>query len=197
MTKSSWHKCANQTPDGWHMIMLATIFVMVLNNFCQLLQHVSMKGRNQMLLEYLWRLQPQDSCYHLNVSDIFARVQSLNLALQKSGESLALADIAVYLDKTMSFFGKVKVCKQKNFLRKTKFQQLVQFFQRSNGITSTKFLHSAKPAIIWIEKIWSKCLYAIPWCISERSWGSVFIACFLDGSEDIRSKSIARKAWFP
>ena len=94
------------------MIMLVTIFVMVLNNLCQLLQHVSMKGRNQMLLEYLWRLQPQVSCYHLNVSDIFARVQSLNLALQKSGESLALADIAVYFDKTMSFFGKVKVCKQ-------------------------------------------------------------------------------------
>ena len=153
MTKSSWHKFANQTPDGWHTIMLVTIFVMVLNNLCQLLQHVSMKGRNQMLLEYLWRLQTQVSCYHLNVSDIFARVQSLNLALQKSGESLVLADIAVYLDKTMSFFGKVKVCKQKTFLRKTKFQQLVQFFQRSNGITSTKFLHSVKPAIIWIETI--------------------------------------------
>ena len=196
MTKSSWHKFANQTPDGWHMIMLVTIFVMVLNNLCQLLQHVSMKGRNQMLLEYLWRLQTQVSCYHLNVSDIFARVQSLNLALQKSGESLVLANIAVYLDKTMSFFGKVKVCKQKTFLRKTKFQQLVQFFQRSNGITSTKFLHSVKPAIIWIETIWSKCLYAIPWCIYERSWGSVFIACFLDGIEHIRSKSTARKAWF-
>ena len=146
--------------------------------------------------EYLWRLQPQVSCYHLNVSDIFARVQSLNLALQKSGESLVLADIAVYLDKTMSFFGKVKVCKQKTFLRKTKFQQLVQFFQISNGITSTKFLHSVKPAIIWIETIWSRCLYAIPWCIYERSWGSVFIACFLDGTEHIRSKSTARKAWF-
>ena len=129
------------------MIMLVTIFV-VLNNLCQLLQHASMKGRNQMLLKYLWRLQPQVSCHHLNVSDIFAKVQSLNLALQKSGESLVLADIAVYLDKTMSFFGKVKVCKQKTFLRKTKFQQLVQFFQISNGITSTKFLHSAKPAII-------------------------------------------------
>ena len=98
------------------MIMLVTIFVMVLNNLCQLLQHVSMKGRNQMLLEYLWRLQPQVSCYHLNVSDIFVRVQSLNLALQKSGESLVLADIRVYLDKTMSFFGIVKVCKQKTFL---------------------------------------------------------------------------------
>ena len=56
------------------------------------------------------------SCYHLNVSDIFARVKSLNLALQKSGESLVLADIRVYLDKTMSFFGIVKVCKQKTFL---------------------------------------------------------------------------------
>ena len=126
--KKQLTKFANQTPDGWHMIMLVTIFVMVLNNLCQLLQHVSMKGRNQMLLEYLWRLQPQVSCYHLNVSDILARVQSLNLALQKSGESLVLADIAVYFDKTMSFFGKVKVCKQKTFLRKTKFQQLVQFF---------------------------------------------------------------------
>ena len=196
MTKSSWHKFANQTPAGWHMIMLVTIFVMTLNNLCQLLQHVSMKGRNQMLLEYLWRLQPQVSCYHLNVSDIFARVQSLNLALQNSGESLVLADIAVYLNKTMSFFGKVKVCKQKTFLRKTKFQQLVQFFQRSNGITSIKFLHSVKPAIIWIETIWSKCLYAIPWCIYEKSWGSVFIACFLDDIEHIRSKSTARKAWF-
>ena len=79
--------------------------------------------------------------------DIFARVQSLNLSLQKSGESLVPADIAVYLDKTMSFFGKVNDCKKKTFLRKTKFKQLVQFFQRSNGITSIKFLHSVKPAI--------------------------------------------------
>ena len=132
----------------------------------------------------------------LMLRDIFARVQSSNLWLQKSGESLVPADTAVYLDKTMSFSGKVKDCKKKTFLRKTKFKQLVQFFQRSNGIASTKFLHSVKPAIIWMETIWSKCLHAIPWCIYEKSWGSVFIACFLDDIEHIRSKSIARKAWF-
>ena len=103
------------------MIMLVTIFVMVLNNLCQLLQHVSMKRRNQMLLEYLWRLQPQVSCYHLNVSDIFARVQSLNLALQKSGESLVLADIAIYLDKTMSFLEKLKSVNRRLFFAKPNF----------------------------------------------------------------------------
>ena len=106
--------------------------------------------------------------------DIFAGVQLLNLALQKSGESLVLADIPVYLDKTMSFFGKVKVCKQKTILHKTKFQQTVWFFQRSNGIFSTKFLHSVKPAIIWMGTIWNKCPHAIPWCIYERSWGSIW-----------------------
>ena len=127
MTKSSWHKFANQTPDGWHMIMLVTIFVMVLNNLCQLLQHKSMKGRNQMLLEYLWRLQPQVSCYHLNVSDIFAKVQSLNLALQKSGESLVLADIAVYLDKTMRFLEKLKTVNRRLFFAKQNLNNLFNF----------------------------------------------------------------------
>ena len=57
----------------------------------------------------------------LMLYDIFAGVQPLNLALQKSGESLILDYIPVYLDKTMSFFGKVNVCKQKTILHKTKF----------------------------------------------------------------------------
>ena len=53
--------------------------------------------------------------------DIFARVQSLNLALQKSGESLVLADIAVYLDKTMSFLEKLKSVNRRLFFAKPNF----------------------------------------------------------------------------
>ena len=44
----------------------------------------------------------------LMLHDVFAGVQPLNLVLQKSGESLILADIPVYLDKTMSFLEKLK-----------------------------------------------------------------------------------------
>ena len=53
--------------------------------------------------------------------DIFARVQSLNLALHKSGESLVLADIAVYLDKTMSFLEKLKSVNRRLFFTKPNF----------------------------------------------------------------------------
>ena len=53
--------------------------------------------------------------------DIFARVQSLNLALHKSGESLVLADIAVYLDKTMSFLEKLKSVNRRLFFAKPNF----------------------------------------------------------------------------
>ena len=42
----------------------------------------------------------------LILHDVFVGVQPLNLAHQKSGKSLALADIPVYLDKTMSFLEK-------------------------------------------------------------------------------------------
>ena len=128
----------------------------------------------------------------LMLYDTFVGVQPLSLVLQKSGESLVLADIPVYLDKTMSFLEKLKSANKRPFFTKPKFQQINWFFQRSNGITSTKFLHSVKPAIIWMRTIWNKCLHAIPWW----SWGSVFTAWFLDGIQHIKSKSIARRAWF-
>ena len=48
--------------------------------------------------------------------DVFAGAEFLNLALQKSGESLALADIPVYLDKTMSFG--IQHIRPKNIARK-------------------------------------------------------------------------------
>ena len=59
MPKSRWHQFVRQSPDGRHIIDLIRIFPLVLNRLCQLLQHVSRKGRNQMLLAYLWRLHPQ------------------------------------------------------------------------------------------------------------------------------------------
>ena len=77
----------------------------------------------------------------LMLHDVFVGVQPLNLALQKSGESFVLTDIPLYLDKTMSFLKKL-VCKHK-----TKFQQIVRFFQISSGITSAKFSDSVKPII--------------------------------------------------
>ena len=59
MTKSRWHQFVRQSPDRRHMIDLIRIFPLVLNRLCQLLQHVSRKGRNRMLLACLWRLHPQ------------------------------------------------------------------------------------------------------------------------------------------
>ena len=55
MMKSRRHQFAHQSPDRQHMIKLVRIFAMILNKLCRLLQEVSMKGRNQMLLVYLWR----------------------------------------------------------------------------------------------------------------------------------------------
>ena len=59
--------------------------------------------------------------------DIFAGVQLLNLALQKSGESLVLADIPVYLDKTMSFLEKLKSANKRPFFTKPNFNKLFDF----------------------------------------------------------------------
>ena len=89
-----------------------------------------------MLLVYLWRSHPQ--------SNVFAGVQPLSLALQKSGESLVLADIPVYLDKTVFFLEKLKSENKQSFFTKSNFNKLFDL-SRSNGTTSTKFLHSDKP----------------------------------------------------
>ena len=59
--------------------------------------------------------------------DIFARVQPLNLVLQKSGESLVLADIAVYLDKTMRFLEKLKTVNRRLFFAKQNLNNLFNF----------------------------------------------------------------------
>ena len=53
--------------------------------------------------------------------DTFTGVQPLNLTLQKSGKSLILVDIPVYLNRTMSFLEKLK-SELKTILDKTKFQ---------------------------------------------------------------------------
>ena len=60
----------------------------------------------------------------LMLYDTFVGVQPLSLVLQKSGESLVLADIPVYLDKTMSFLEKLKSANKRPFFTKPKFQQI-------------------------------------------------------------------------
>ena len=57
----------------------------------------------------------------LMLHDTFTGVQPLNLTLQKSGKSLILVDIPVYLNRTMSFLEKLK-SELKTILDKTKFQ---------------------------------------------------------------------------
>ena len=59
--------------------------------------------------------------------DAFAGAQPLNLPLQKSGESLVLADIPVYLDKTMSFLEKLKCAYKRPFFAKENFNKLFNF----------------------------------------------------------------------
>ena len=54
----------------------------------------------------------------LMLCGIFAGVQPLNLALQKSSELLVLADIPLYLDKTMSFLEKLKSTSKRPFSKK-------------------------------------------------------------------------------
>ena len=70
---------------------------------------------------------PQFLATILMFCDIFAGVQLLNLALQKSGESLVLADIPVYLDKTMSFLEKLKSANKRPFFTKPNFNKLFDF----------------------------------------------------------------------
>ena len=66
----------------------------------------------------------------LMLCGIFAGVQPLNLALQKSGELLVLADIPLYLDKTMSFLEKLKSTSKRPFSKKTNFNNLFNFFSK-------------------------------------------------------------------
>ena len=63
----------------------------------------------------------------LMLCDIFTGVQPLNLALQKSGESLILDDIPVYLDKTMSFLEKLMSANKRPFFTKPNFNNLFNF----------------------------------------------------------------------
>ena len=63
----------------------------------------------------------------LMLYDTFVGVQPLNLVLQKSGESLVLADILVYLDKTMSFLEKLKSANKRPFFTKPNFNKLIDF----------------------------------------------------------------------
>ena len=77
-------------------------------------------------------------------SKVFAGVQPWSLALQKSGESLVLADIPVYLDKSVFFLEKLKSESKQSFFTKSNFNKLFDL-SRSNGTTSTKYLHSDKP----------------------------------------------------
>ena len=48
----------------------------------------------------------------LMLHDVFAAIQSLNLVLQKAGDSLCLADIPVYLEKTTNSLDKLKTGSQ-------------------------------------------------------------------------------------
>ena len=48
----------------------------------------------------------------LILHDVFAAIQSLNLVLQKAGHSLCLADIPVYLEKTINSLDKLKTGSQ-------------------------------------------------------------------------------------
>ena len=63
--------------------------------------------------------------------DIFTGVQPLNSALQKSGESLALADIPVYLDKIISFLEKLKSENKRPIFTKPNFNKLFDFFKET------------------------------------------------------------------
>ena len=67
----------------------------------------------------------------LMLHDIFTGVQLLNSALQKSGESLALADIPVYLDKTISFLEKLKSENKRPIFTKPNFNKLFDFFKET------------------------------------------------------------------
>ena len=64
----------------------------------------------------------------LMLCGIFSGVQPLNLALQKSGELLVLADIPLYLDKTMSFLEKLKSTSKRPF---SKNQISIIFFKEA------------------------------------------------------------------
>ena len=61
----------------------------------------------------------------LMLRDVFAGIQPLNLVLQKAGESLCLADIPVYLDKTISSLEKLRIPRQRSFFRKDKHDDLI------------------------------------------------------------------------
>ena len=63
----------------------------------------------------------------LMLCDVFAGVQLLNVALLKSDESLVLANIPVYLEKTISFLEKFKCANKKPFFIKLNFNKLFDF----------------------------------------------------------------------
>ena len=63
----------------------------------------------------------------LMLRDLLAGVQPLNLVLQKSGESLVLADIPVCLDKTISFLENLKSANKTRFFTKPNFNKLFHF----------------------------------------------------------------------
>ena len=70
----------------------------------------------------------------LMLCDIFAGVQPLNLTLQKSGESLILDYIPVYLDKTMSFLEKLMSANKRPFFTKPNFNNV--FMKEVEGASS-------------------------------------------------------------
>ena len=83
--------------------------------------------------------------------DLLAGVQPLNLVLQKSGESLVLADIPVCLDKTISFLENLKSANKTRFFTKPNFNKLFHFSKEE-----------IPPPIIGMGTIRNKCLRAIP-----------------------------------
>ena len=89
----------------------------------------------------LWHIcsdyMPKVSCYHLNVMWHICRGAAFKFSPSKVWWITRSCWHPIIFRQNHVFLGKAKVYKQKTILKKKNFNNLFNFFQRSNGIIST------------------------------------------------------------